>query len=246
VILAQISDPHVELGPGDRGSAESLAAGVRAVLALRPLPDAVLVSGDLAEHAADAEYERVRELLAPLPMPVHVLPGNHDDRDTLRAHFPVDGAGPYRYAVDVGGVRLGACDSTIPGRAEGVVDAGWLETQLGDGPAIVAMHHPAFAVGMPGLDVGGLLPTDHAALTSLLERSPQVRRVIGGHVHRAAFATVGGRPAMTCPSIHLSARLEIGAPGFELVPEPPALAVHVAVGDEIVTHIQPVATPHRA
>ena len=91
MILAQLSDPHVLVGPGDRGSAESLAAGVAAVLALRPRPDAVLVSGDLADTASAAEYERVRELLAPLPMPVHVLPGNHDDRDALRAHFPLDG-----------------------------------------------------------------------------------------------------------------------------------------------------------
>ena len=91
VILAQLSDPHVLVGPGGRGSAASLAAGVAAVLALRPRPDAVLVSGDLADTASAAEYERVRELLAPLPMPVHVLPGNHDDRDALRAHFPLDG-----------------------------------------------------------------------------------------------------------------------------------------------------------
>ena len=56
-MLAQLSDPHVH----DDESAAALAAAVRSVLALLPLPDAVLVSGDLAEHAAAAEYEPVRE-----------------------------------------------------------------------------------------------------------------------------------------------------------------------------------------
>ena len=75
MILAQLSDPHVELGRSDAGSAESLAAAVRTVLGLRPRPDAVLVSGDLAPTGAHEEYLRVRGLLAPLPMPVHALDG---------------------------------------------------------------------------------------------------------------------------------------------------------------------------
>jgi Icc protein len=47
----------------------------------------VLVSGGLTEHAADSEYEQARELLASLGAPLHVLPGNHDDRAALRRHF---------------------------------------------------------------------------------------------------------------------------------------------------------------
>ena len=64
-ILAQLSDPHVRLPPEDEGSGEALDAAVRAVLALDPLPDAVIVTGDLADGALPAEYDRVRELLEP-------------------------------------------------------------------------------------------------------------------------------------------------------------------------------------
>ena len=229
MILAQISDPHID---GGRASAASLAAGVRAVAALRPAPDAVLVSGDLAETAAAAEYAEVHELLAPLAMPVHVLPGNHDRVAAM------DGWAPG--AVDVAGVRLVLCDSTIPGRDEGRLDVEWVAAQLGDGPAIVAMHHPPFDIGMPAMDDISIAGADRTALAELLERSPQVLRVICGHTHRATFATVGGRVAMTCPGIHLTAKLEIGREGFELVREPPAFAVHVTVGDGAVTHLQPV------
>lgn len=204
---------------------------MRALAALRPVPDAVLVSGDLADTAAEAEYARARELLAPLEMPVYVLPGNHDDPRAL----PAPGA------YDVAGVRLVVCDSSIPGRDEGRLDVEWLEAQLGEGPAVVAMHHPPFDIGMPALDAIALGGADRAALAELLARSPQVLRVICGHTHRAAFSTIGGCPAMTCPGIHLTAKLEIGAPGFETVREPPAFALHVRVGDEVVSHIQPVA-----
>jgi 3',5'-cyclic-AMP phosphodiesterase len=227
VILAQISDPHID---GGDAACEALAAGVRAVLAMRSAPDAVLVSGDLANAGAASEYAVVRELLAPLPMPVHVLPGNHDDVSAL----PAPGA------VDVAGVRLVVCDSTVPGRDEGRLDVEWVAAQIGDGPAILAMHHPPFDIGMPAADEISLSGEDRAALTELLARSPQVLRVVCGHTHRAAFATVGGCVAMSCPGIHLTAKLEFEHREFELVREPPAFALHVLVGDGVVTHIQPV------
>jgi Icc protein len=88
---------------------------------MRPQPDAVLVSGDLAENASDAEYELVRDLLAPLKAPLYVLPGNHDDRRALHRHFGVPGAGgdPVQYSVDLGALRLVVLDTTRPGADPG-------------------------------------------------------------------------------------------------------------------------------
>jgi Icc protein len=231
MILAQLSDPHMRLPPEDEGAGEALAAAVRAVLALDPLPDAVIVTGDLADGARPAEYERVRELLAPLPMPVHLLPGNHDDPSVV-------GAG---YAVRVGDLRLVACDTTIPGRDDGELDLDWLEACLaedGDAPTVVAMHHPPILTGIGGLDALGL--RNREAVGRVLERSPQVRRVIAGHVHRGAFGVIGGCGVVSCPSTNLQAKLEIGAEGFTIVREPPAIAVHALVDGQVVSHLQPV------
>jgi 3',5'-cyclic AMP phosphodiesterase CpdA len=236
----------VNVGPADRGSAESLAAAVAEVLALDPPPEAVVVSGDLADGAFAREYERVLELLAPLPMPVHVLAGNHDDRDALREHFPGVAAGcagePFQYAADVGGLRLVACDTSVPGLVTGRLDLAWLEAQLAadPAPAVIAMHHPPIDVGIPALDEIGLPEADCRALADLLARSPHVRRVVAGHMHRTAFGMLGGCGVAVCPSAHLQARLEIGAADYEVVREPAAIAVHVAVGDAVVTHVQPV------
>jgi 3',5'-cyclic-AMP phosphodiesterase len=190
-LLAQLSDPHLRVGAGDREAADALAAAVRSVLALRPAPDAVVVTGDIANSAAAGEYERARELLAPLSMPVHVLPGNHDDRDALREFFaPPGGDGeagaPLQYTAHVGDVRLVVCDTTRPGYDDGSLDGGrlgWLEAQLAAeraAPTVIAMHHPPITIGLPVLDAIGLAPSDRLALADLLPRAPQVNRVIAG------------------------------------------------------------------
>jgi 3',5'-cyclic-AMP phosphodiesterase len=240
-VIAQLSDPHLRVGPDDQGSATALARAVAAVLELEPLPDAVVVTGDLAEHADAAEYERVRELLAPLPMPVHVLPGNHDDRDAMREHFALDGDGPYRYTADCAGLRLVACDTLRPGRDDGDLDLEWLEARLdGDAPTIVAMHHPPLLTGIGGLDAIGLPLAQREALGALLERSPQVRRVVAGHVHRTAFGVLGGCAVVTCASTNLQTRLQIREEGYELGDDPPAILVHALLGGELSSHVQPI------
>jgi 3',5'-cyclic-AMP phosphodiesterase len=254
-ILAQLSDPHVEAGPGDTASADALGAAVRAVLRLDPAPDAVLVSGDITNLADARSYARVADLLAPLPMPVHVLPGNHDDRAALRAAFPsaaVDGPAdaPYRWAVRCGGLRLVGCDTTIPGHEGGELDADartWLVRALEadiDTPTILAMHHPPIEVGIAAFDAIGLPPDDRWALSGLLEMAPGVRRVVCGHVHRAAAGELGGVGVFTCPSVHLQARLDLGGDATaEIVLEPgaPAFGVHVLRPDgRVVSHVEPV------
>jgi 3',5'-cyclic-AMP phosphodiesterase len=123
VILAQLTDPHITIGPGDAGSAEALAAAVEGVNTFDPLPDAVLLTGDVTEHATAAEYERAAELLAPLSMPVHLLVGNHDDPDGIRAHLGAPGAPgePLQYATQIGPLRLIACDTTVRGQDAGAL-----------------------------------------------------------------------------------------------------------------------------
>jgi len=253
-LLAQLSDPHVDVGPGDAGSAEALAAAVRAVLRLDPAPDAVLMSGDVTNRADARSYERAAELLAPLSMPVHVLPGNHDDRAELRAAFPAgvgDDAGaadaPVRYAVGCGGLRLVVFDSTRPGEPGGAFDAAaaaWLASRLAEAPetpTIVATHHPPIEIGITELDEIGLPIADRARLAELLATCPQVRRVACGHVHRGAVGMVGGCPVVCCPSGYLHARLDL-RPGADLVLEPgaPAFGLHVLVGGQLVSHVEAV------
>src|SRR5262245_24852881 len=128
-LLLQISDPHIgaEWDGGDPD--ECLLRAVEAILTLPDRPDALLVSGDLTDNGDPEEYRQVRELLAPLDLEPHVLPGNHDLRAPLREAFGLPGAGDQHvsYAVDLGPLRLVCLDSTIPGAEAGSLDGGRIE-----------------------------------------------------------------------------------------------------------------------
>jgi 3',5'-cyclic AMP phosphodiesterase CpdA len=250
-LLAQLSDPHVN--DDDDGPALALAAAVRAVAALDPAPGAVLVSGDLTEHGSVSEYERVRELLSALTMPVHVLAGNHDDREALRKSFPLPSAvadtasEDYRYATRCGPLRLIGCDTTRPGRDDGAFGAdrlAWLEARLTedlDTPTIVAMHHLPLPTAIPAMDALGLSRADRGAIGELVGAFPHVGRVVTGHVHRAVVGTLGGCAVFACPSTHLQVALDLREPvRLTLVPGPPGFGLHIAVAGELVSHVQPV------
>lgn len=229
-LIAQLSDPHIRLE--DETTHAMLAAAVDRVLALEPLPDAVLVTGDIANSGDPAEHALAAEIWSRLPMPVHTLAGNHDllgDRT--------------QYAVTVNGLRLVACDTSVHGRDDGALDVEWLAATLDEDretPTLVAMHHPPFEVGLPWLDEIGLPAADREALAGLLARSPQVKRVAAGHVHRTIADSLGGCAAVTCTSTNVQAALDFAGAEMALTTEPPSLLVHALLGGRIVSHVQPI------
>jgi 3',5'-cyclic AMP phosphodiesterase CpdA len=221
---------------------------VAELLALDAQPEAVLLTGDLTDDGSPRAYARVRELLAPLRAPVHPIPGNHDDRDALRAAFSdhpgVAGADGYiQYAVTAGPLRILMCDTLVPGSPGGSYDAerrAWLAEQLDtDAPTIVAMHHPPISTGIGEFDRIGLPPQDVAALSELLRGRANVLRVTCGHIHRAITATCGGVPVTVSLSAWRQAVLDLGPDGRAVVEddEPPGYALHLLTeGGELITH----------
>jgi Icc protein len=247
-LLVQLSDPHVGADWGDGDSVPRLAAAVASARALVPKPDAVLVSGDLADHATDDEYEQVRELLAPLGAPLYVLPGNHDERAALRRHFDVPGANgePVQYATELGPLRLVVVDTQRPGHEPGELDAdrlAWLDETLSaarEVPTLLALHHPPLATGIPAYDEALLPPEDRRAFRKVVEAHPQVRRIVAGHMHRTTSAELGGRSVLVAPSTYVQSRLDFAAQEVELSDEPRGFAVHAWVDGVLVSHVQPV------
>jgi Icc protein len=247
-LLVQLSDPHIGATWADGDSVAGLRAAVESVRRLPDVPDAVLMSGDLADNGADGEYELVRESLAQLGVPVYVLPGNHDHRDTLRRHFGLPGAvgTPVQYAVNLGPLRLVVLDSTRPGEDRGELDAdrlSWLDTELArapDLPTLLALHHPPVSTGIAAWDEFGLPPADRRALGDVLEGHRQVRRIVAGHVHRTMTAELAGRAVLAVPSTYIQTRLSFNSDEIETVAEPPGFAVHALLDGELASHVQPV------
>ncbi len=253
MILAQISDTHI-CAEGTRlygriDTNAGLRRAVETINRLRPRPDAVLASGDLAEAGEAAQYAALRAILDRLEVPLHVMPGNHDSRAGLRAVFadhaylPKDGF--LHYALELGPVTLIALDTVVPGEDGGTLCAeqlAWLDAQLKaarDRPVIVAMHHPPVPIGIDWLD--RLACANAEGLAEVVVRHPQVERIVSGHVHRAAQARFAGTMVATAPSTAYQVALELGHDGEpHLTREPPAFLLHRWQGDRLLSHVVPV------
>lgn len=236
MLLAQITDLHMctDTRPmaGRIATRPFIAAAVDAVNA--QAPDAVLVSGDLTDHGTVEEYRLLRRELDRLKAPVYVIPGNHDDRETLRAaffdHRYLPAEGPLHWAVDLGPFRLIGLDSMVPGESHGLLgEAGraWLDAALSDSdrPTMVAIHHPPFPTGLWGMDQIGC--QDGAAMGVVLAGHPHVERVVAGHHHRPVQVRWAGTLGQICPSVAHQVALDFtqgAAPAW--IMEPPAFMLH--------------------
>lgn len=246
-MLVQLSDPHIGGTWADADPLAGLRRCVEAVRALRPAPEAVLVTGDLADNCADDEYEHVRELLDSLGPPCFVLPGNHDDRATLRRHFDVPGEGhaPIHYVADTGSLRLIALDTQVPGEDHGQLGGdqlAWLDSTLTvapDAATVVAMHHPPISVGIPAMDALGIVEADRRALAQVVSRHPQIRRMVTGHLHNSIVGAFGGRTVTIAPSTYVQLRLDFESEEVQTAPEEPiGFAIHALLDGELVSHVR--------
>jgi 3',5'-cyclic-AMP phosphodiesterase len=247
-LIAQLSDPHIGGEWFDDRSVARFAAAVESVRGVSSQPDAVLLTGDLADHATDAEYEQVRELLAPMGAPLYVLPGNHDDRRALHRHFGVPGGDgePVRYSVDLGPLRLVVLDTTRPGAPSGALEGDqldWLDAELAAAPdqlTLIAMHHPPLVIGVPAWDEIGLAAADRLALGAVIERHQQVQRLVCGHFHSTITGELAGRGVLVVPSTYVQTRLDFQVRELELTSELPGFAMHAVVDGELVSHVKAV------
>jgi 3',5'-cyclic AMP phosphodiesterase CpdA len=237
--IVQVTDPHLRLDPDREGPEEALARAVDTILELQRPPAAVLVTGDVADSGHPDEYAQFKRLLAPITVPVHVIPGNHDDRGAL-----ADALGEQPDTVDAAGLRVVLCDTTIPGRPSGRLDTERLDRLLAeapDQPTLVALHHPPLLTGIPLLDEIGLEPGTRERLEQTLGAHPQVRRVVCGHVHRASFESLGGCGVLTSPSTYLQAEPGPGPGGIRFVERGAAIMLHHLRDDgTVVSHVQPI------
>jgi Icc protein len=246
-ILAQISDPHLGEPPiAGVKPKKSLREVIAAIAALPNPVDAILVSGDLAEHAAPTEYELAAELVGALGVPIHVLPGNHDDRATMRAAFDLPGEldAPIDYAVDVGALRLVVIDSTIPGEDRGGFEPAQLErleAELAgapEQPTIVAMHQSPLATGIADWDSVNFPAPDRHAFAGVIERHPQVGAIVGGHLHRIAASSLAGRPVIVAPSTFVQARPNFETEKVKLRDFFRGFLLHVLRDGELATQVE--------
>ncbi|NUT92494.1 MAG: phosphodiesterase [Saccharothrix sp.] len=241
LVFAHLSDTHFD------GGARATARARRVLEYLNGLPgplDAILVSGDIADHGLTSEYELAREHLTS-KVPVLVLPGNHDDRGNFRRVL-LGGAGdaPVNQVEKIGDVVFALCDSSIPGRADGLLDDGtldWLDDVLRQGaPTFVCFHHPPVTVHSPGIDSIRQFGEDR--LAAVLARHDNVVGVLCGHAHTGAASTFAGLPLRVAPGVVNTLLLPWESDEVIDLDLPPAVAFHVLSDDlRLTTHYRVVA-----
>ena len=132
---------------------------IDAILALEPKPDLALLTGDMVDRGSIEEYARLKPLLDRLDIPLAIIPGNHDARDTLHAAFgktAIMGKGEFLHWVrdDLGALRIIGLDTHVPGKVNGELcerRLAWLEATLAtapDRPTLIATHHPPFTTAI--------------------------------------------------------------------------------------------------
>jgi 3',5'-cyclic-AMP phosphodiesterase len=223
--LTHLTDPHLYGGESERLRGIATLPSLEATLAHAQRhdwpPDALLVTGDLVQDDP-AGYAHFRRLFAALRLPVLCLPGNHDEPQAMRREldrppFVLGGA------VDLGLWRIVLLDSTIPGSAAGRLgpeSLAALEAALAGAPqrhALVCLHHHPVPMSSRWLDRVGL--QNAGEFFDVIDRHPNVRGIVWGHVHQSYDALRKGVRLLATPST--CAQFEPRSEQFAIDARPP-------------------------
>ncbi|MCO8162692.1 3',5'-cyclic-AMP phosphodiesterase [Pseudomonas sp. 21LCFQ010] len=227
VLLVQLSDSHLFadadgtlLGMKTR---EGLHKVIERVQAEQPAIDLLLMTGDLSQDGSLQSYQAFRQMSEVLGAPVRWLPGNHD-------HWPqmseaAQGCDVLQPVTDVGRWRVTMLNSEVEGAVFGYLadeQLQLLEQSLREAPErhhLVCLHHHPVAIGCEWMKPIGLHNAD--ALFAVLERYPQVRAVLWGHVHQEFDQVRQGIRLLATPSTCIQFApgsadfaLDTAAPGY--------------------------------
>jgi len=218
-LVVQLTDSHLFARANGRllgiDTAASLQQVVAQVVQEQPRIDLLLASGDLSQDGSVASYQRFCELTEPLAAPMRWLAGNHDenapmakacgDRDFLDT------------VTDLGAWRLILLDSTVRGCVFGELEQAQLATldealsAAPERPALICLHHHPVPVGCGWMEPLGLNRPDE--LFAVLDRHPQVKVVLWGHIHQEFDQLRNGVRLLASPSTGL--QFEPGSQEFK-------------------------------
>ncbi|TBU83032.1 3',5'-cyclic-AMP phosphodiesterase [Pseudomonas daroniae] len=206
VLLVQLTDSHLFAGTDGKllgmDTADSLRQVVDLVLEEQPAIDMILATGDLSQDGSPASYARFLELSAALRTSARWIPGNHDDILAMQAACV--GSDLLEPVVDLGTWRLIMLDSSIPGAVPGYLQEpqlALLERALSEAPDrhhLICLHHHPVDIGCQWMAPIGLRNPD--ALFAVLDRFPQARAILWGHVHQTIDEMRGKVRLLASPS----------------------------------------------
>lgn len=201
-----------------------------------------VLTGDLADRGNLEAYDALHGALETLPMPCHLMLGNHDNRDTFARCFPEtprDSNGYIQSSTRQGGADFLFLDTNETQTHSGSYGKDkliWLQDRLAasqNRPVYLFMHHPFFDIGIPSLDQIKLKNPD--ALGAVLQQAGNIKHIFMGHVHRPISGSWHSIPFSTLPALHRQVPFDLQT--TDHVPandDPPAYGV-IFINDEQTT-----------
>ena len=226
VRLTHFTDPHLYASETEALRGVATLPALTAALARAQShdwpPDELLVTGDIVQDDPGG-YPHFRRLLGALGLPVLCIPGNHDEPQAMRRELAGE---PFILGghVDLGRWRIVLLDSCLPGAAGGRQSSaalGELDAALGSAGkrhCMVCLHHHPVPMSSRWLDRVGL--ENAAEFLATIDRHPNVRAVVWGHVHQSYDALRKGVRLLATPST--CAQFLPNSDDFALDPRPPA------------------------
>uniref|UniRef100_A0A486XW20 3',5'-cyclic-nucleotide phosphodiesterase n=1 Tax=Rheinheimera sp. BAL341 TaxID=1708203 RepID=A0A486XW20_9GAMM len=204
--LIQISDPHLF------SDAAGCLLGMNTLHSLHCVTDVIhqhhqqidylLVSGDLSQDGSVASYQHLQHALERFNCKVLWFEGNHDNPASMQQVTVA--AGYLQRVVRAGNWQLILLNSQVEGAVFGHLDQSQLqllEQALQQQPqlhTLISLHHHPLPMGSAWLDHIGL--QNSAEFNAIVQRHPQVRCVLWGHVHQESDKTIGGVRYLSSPS----------------------------------------------
>lgn len=204
--VLQITDPHLMADPAGAllgvNTRDSLDAVIAQAVRDHGDADLILATGDIAQDASEDAYRLFGEKLKVFPCGSAWIAGNHDDSPLLN-RIAAESNASARHLV-MGGWQILLLDSAVPGKVYGELpdsELAFLEKTLTnhpDLPALITLHHHPVDIDTQWMAAIGLRNTD--AFWQIVDRFPQVKTVLWGHIHQEYDDTRKGVRLLATPS----------------------------------------------
>lgn len=201
--ILQFTDIHLTKDGetiGGRDPVQNFRKGLAHAMEFHPDAEALFITGDISDWGDREDYKKLKDILQDVPVPAHLLIGNHDDRALLLEAFPdlADPNGFVQYTVPLSRGTAICLDTWGPNTHAGhfcETRASWLHATLADldGPVWIFMHHNPVPTHIAPMDKIMLLDADRFA--AVIEPfKDRIRHIFHGHCHLPLSGSLHGIP----------------------------------------------------
>jgi len=202
----QITDLHIDDPPRiPKDGRDTTENHLKQVLSNIPFDkvEFLVCTGDLVAEPSVSAYARLVSLLKDVPKPIYCLPGNHDDLPLAIESTQTSNLNWSKTVIREPWLII-LLDSHEPGAVHGKLgetELAFLKAALQQNPTLhtlICLHHQPVPIGSEWLDQH--IVQDQELFFEVIDKHPQVRGIIWGHIHQAFELQRNGIPLLGTPS----------------------------------------------